>query len=126
MIAFVSLAALIWGCVLAIGSPVSHELGVWWGFLVVRAFTAARLDSEAALRAIAETNAWNAGHRLPTAFISSDPGSAMIATQIQLPAPAGLTDPQLHDTIGIAIAATLQFWKEHHAAEIGTREEGAA
>jgi inner membrane transporter RhtA len=38
-IAFVSLAALIWGCVLAIGSPVSHELGVWWGFLVVRAFT---------------------------------------------------------------------------------------
>lgn len=38
-IAFVSLAAVIWGCVLALGSPVSHELGVWWGFLVVRAFT---------------------------------------------------------------------------------------
>jgi inner membrane transporter RhtA len=38
-IGFVSLAALIWGCVLALGSPVSHELGVWWGFLLVRAFT---------------------------------------------------------------------------------------
>jgi len=38
-IAFVLLAAGIWGVVLALGSPVSHELGVWWGFLLVRAFT---------------------------------------------------------------------------------------
>lgn len=37
-IAFVLLAALLWGVVLALGSPVSHELGVWWGFLLVRAF----------------------------------------------------------------------------------------
>jgi drug/metabolite transporter (DMT)-like permease len=36
-IAFVSLAALIWGVVLALGSPVSREAGVWWGFLLVRA-----------------------------------------------------------------------------------------
>jgi drug/metabolite transporter (DMT)-like permease len=37
-VAFVALAALLWGCVLALGSPVSGELGVWWGFLLVRAF----------------------------------------------------------------------------------------
>jgi drug/metabolite transporter (DMT)-like permease len=37
-IAFVSFAALLWGCVLALGAPVSRELGVWWGFLLVRAF----------------------------------------------------------------------------------------
>jgi drug/metabolite transporter (DMT)-like permease len=38
-VAFVCLAALIWGAVLALGAPVSRELGVWWGFLLVR-FTA--------------------------------------------------------------------------------------
>ena len=37
-IAFVSFAALLWGGVLALGAPVSRELGVWWGFLLVRAF----------------------------------------------------------------------------------------
>jgi drug/metabolite transporter (DMT)-like permease len=36
-VAFVCLAALIWGVVLALGAPVSRELGVWWGFLLVRA-----------------------------------------------------------------------------------------
>jgi inner membrane transporter RhtA len=36
-VAFVSLAALCWGGVLAMGSPVSRELGVWWGLLLVRA-----------------------------------------------------------------------------------------
>lgn len=35
-VAFVCLAALIWGVVLALGAPVSNELGVWWGFLLVR------------------------------------------------------------------------------------------
>jgi drug/metabolite transporter (DMT)-like permease len=35
-VAFVCLAALIWGVVLALGAPVSRELGVWWGFLLVR------------------------------------------------------------------------------------------
>ncbi len=38
-VAFVSVAALIWGVVLALGAPVSHELGVWWGFLFVRMLT---------------------------------------------------------------------------------------
>ncbi|MGN6170229.1 MAG: EamA family transporter [Solirubrobacteraceae bacterium] len=37
-VAFVCLAALIWGVVLALGAPVSRELGVWWGFLLVRVF----------------------------------------------------------------------------------------
>jgi drug/metabolite transporter (DMT)-like permease len=37
-VAFVCLAALIWGVVLALGAPVSRELGVWWGFLLVRIF----------------------------------------------------------------------------------------
>jgi drug/metabolite transporter (DMT)-like permease len=37
-LAFVSFAALLWGCVLALGPPVARELGVWWGFLLVRAF----------------------------------------------------------------------------------------
>jgi drug/metabolite transporter (DMT)-like permease len=36
-VAFVCVAALIWGVVLALGAPVSRELGVWWGFFVVRA-----------------------------------------------------------------------------------------
>ncbi len=35
-VAFVCLAALIWGVVLSLGAPVSRELGVWWGFLLVR------------------------------------------------------------------------------------------
>ena len=35
-VAFVCLAALIWGVVLALGAPVARELGVWWGFLLVR------------------------------------------------------------------------------------------
>lgn len=35
-VAFVCLAALMWGVVLALGAPVSRELGVWWGFLLVR------------------------------------------------------------------------------------------
>jgi drug/metabolite transporter (DMT)-like permease len=35
-VAFVCVAALIWGVVLVLGAPVSRELGVWWGFLVVR------------------------------------------------------------------------------------------
>ncbi len=35
-VAFVCLAALIWGVLLALGAPVSHELGAWWGFLLVR------------------------------------------------------------------------------------------
>jgi drug/metabolite transporter (DMT)-like permease len=35
-VAFVCLAALIWGVVLALGVPVARELGVWWGFLLVR------------------------------------------------------------------------------------------
>jgi inner membrane transporter RhtA len=38
-VAFVSVAAVIWGVILAMGGPVSHELGVWWGFLVVRLMT---------------------------------------------------------------------------------------
>jgi drug/metabolite transporter (DMT)-like permease len=38
-VAFVSLAAMIWGVVLALGAPVSHALGVWWGFLIVRVLT---------------------------------------------------------------------------------------
>jgi drug/metabolite transporter (DMT)-like permease len=38
-IAFVSLAAVIWGVVLALEAPVSRELGVGWGFVLVRAFT---------------------------------------------------------------------------------------
>ncbi len=38
-ILFVSLAAIIWGVVLALETPVTDELGVWWGFLLVRAFT---------------------------------------------------------------------------------------
>ena len=38
-IAFVVLSAFIWGVVLALGAPVSHELGVWWGFLLVRGLT---------------------------------------------------------------------------------------
>jgi drug/metabolite transporter (DMT)-like permease len=37
-VAFVCLAAMIWGVVLALGAPVSRELGVWWGFLLVRFF----------------------------------------------------------------------------------------
>jgi drug/metabolite transporter (DMT)-like permease len=37
-VAFVCLAALIWGGVLALGAPVSRGLGVWWGFLLVRIF----------------------------------------------------------------------------------------
>jgi drug/metabolite transporter (DMT)-like permease len=37
-VAFVCVAALIWGVVLALGAPVSRELGVWWGFLLVRLF----------------------------------------------------------------------------------------
>jgi drug/metabolite transporter (DMT)-like permease len=37
-VAFVCLAAMIWGVVLALGAPVSRELGVWWGFLLVRVF----------------------------------------------------------------------------------------
>lgn len=37
-VAFVCLAAVIWGVVLALGAPVSRDLGVWWGFLLVRAF----------------------------------------------------------------------------------------
>jgi drug/metabolite transporter (DMT)-like permease len=37
-VAFVCLAAVIWGVVLALGAPVSRELGVWWGFLFVRVF----------------------------------------------------------------------------------------
>jgi drug/metabolite transporter (DMT)-like permease len=37
-VAFVCVAALIWGVVLALGAPVSRELGVWWGFLFVRVF----------------------------------------------------------------------------------------
>jgi drug/metabolite transporter (DMT)-like permease len=37
-VAFVCLAALIWGVVLSLGAPVSRELGVWWGFLLVRFF----------------------------------------------------------------------------------------
>ena len=37
-VAFVCLAALIWGVVLALGAPVARELGVWWGFLLVRIF----------------------------------------------------------------------------------------
>jgi hypothetical protein len=95
--------------------------------LAVRSFTAERLNPEQAIRAIATTNAWNAGHRFPTALVASGPQeSATIATQVQLPAPAGFTDPQLHDAIGIAIAATLQFWNEYHAAESEAREEGAA
>jgi len=40
-IAFVSLGAVLWGGVLALGSPVSHSLGVWRGFLLARAFTLA-------------------------------------------------------------------------------------
>jgi drug/metabolite transporter (DMT)-like permease len=35
-VAFVCLAALIWGVVLSLGAPVARELGVWWGFLLVR------------------------------------------------------------------------------------------
>lgn len=35
-VAFVCLAALIWGVVLALGAPVADQLGVWWGFLLVR------------------------------------------------------------------------------------------
>lgn len=38
-VAFVSLGAVVWGGILALGAPVSHELGVWRGFLLVRAFT---------------------------------------------------------------------------------------
>lgn len=38
-VAFVSLGAVLWGGVLALGSPVSHELGVWRGFLLARMFT---------------------------------------------------------------------------------------
>jgi drug/metabolite transporter (DMT)-like permease len=37
-VAWVLVAALLWGTVLALGPPVSRELGVWWGFLLVRAF----------------------------------------------------------------------------------------
>src|SRR5262249_55768870 len=37
-VAFVCLSALIWGVVLSLGAPVSSELGVWWGFLLVRVF----------------------------------------------------------------------------------------
>jgi drug/metabolite transporter (DMT)-like permease len=37
-VAFVCLAAVIWGVVLALGAPVARELGVWWGFLLVRIF----------------------------------------------------------------------------------------
>ena len=36
-VAFVCVAALIWGVVLSLGAPVSRELGVWWGFFLVRA-----------------------------------------------------------------------------------------
>jgi drug/metabolite transporter (DMT)-like permease len=35
---FASLSALVWGVVLVLGAPVSRELGVWWGFLLVRVF----------------------------------------------------------------------------------------
>jgi drug/metabolite transporter (DMT)-like permease len=38
-VAFVCLSALIWGVVLSLGAPVSSELGVWWGFLLVRVLT---------------------------------------------------------------------------------------
>lgn len=37
-VVFVCLAALIWGVVLSLGAPVARELGVWWGFLLVRIF----------------------------------------------------------------------------------------
>jgi drug/metabolite transporter (DMT)-like permease len=35
-VAFVCVAAVIWGVVLALGAPVSRQLGVWWGFFLVR------------------------------------------------------------------------------------------
>ena len=38
-IALVVLATLFTGCLLALGPPVFRELGTWWGFLAVRAFT---------------------------------------------------------------------------------------
>lgn len=38
-ITWITLAALIWGTVLALGPPVFRELGTWWGFLAVRVFT---------------------------------------------------------------------------------------
>ncbi len=37
-VALVCVAAMIWGVVLALGAPVTRELGVWWGFLLVRVF----------------------------------------------------------------------------------------
>jgi len=38
-VAWVVVSSLVWGVVLAIGPPVFHELGTWWGFLLVRTFT---------------------------------------------------------------------------------------
>ena len=116
------LAACIWGVILVLSAPVADDLGVFWGFLVIRASALAwmlplAVRNRAAIRwtgdpwrvvawALGDSGAYlafiAAAHRGPVAVASVL--SAQFATVAVIVATAFFGErPRLHQLVGIAL-----------------------